>query len=182
MKGTVSSTQPVAHLIFPSNVISSWVTQDSKAIAAQLEEELHNLPNSTALDIIITIIDEIIIQQGQLEGLAFTICNYVDAKQLWSCHFSSNDDFVKSIPKLAGILDSSTLQLPHLLGMTRSYLDKVSPLLFTVCELIASVHYNQKQFCSSSYSQERKFNTFPLYLLLMLLKSQLPSYLHMIIT
>ena len=108
MKGTVSSTQPAAHLIFPSNVISSWVTQDSKAIAAQLEEELHNLPNSTALDIIITIIDEIIIQQGQLEGLAFTICNYVDAKQLWSCRFSSNDDFVKSIPKLAGILDSST--------------------------------------------------------------------------
>ena len=61
MKGTVSSIQPAAHLIFPSNVISSWVTQDSKAIAVQLEEELHNLPNSTALDIIITIIDEIII-------------------------------------------------------------------------------------------------------------------------
>ena len=108
MKGTVSSIQPAAHLIFPSNIISSWVTQDSKAIAVQLEEELHNLPNSTALDIIITIIDEIIIQQGQLEGLAFTICNYVDEKQLWSCRFSSNDDFVKSIPKLAGILDSST--------------------------------------------------------------------------
>ena len=82
MKGTVSSFQSAAHLIFPSNVISSWVTQDSKAIAAQLEEKLHNLPNSTALDIIITIINEIIIQQGQLEGLAFTICNYVDAKQL----------------------------------------------------------------------------------------------------
>ena len=74
------------------------------------------------------------------------------------------------------------LWLPHLLGMTRSYLDKVSPLLFTVCELIASAHYNQKQFCSPSYSQECKFNMFPLYLLLILLKSQLPSYLHMIIT